>query len=171
VQVRASGFSMMELIAVISVMAIVTAIAVPAFSNWRDRAAMSNLHGTMLAHFKQARVKAMAENRNVTVQFDPLLFNLAAPPTPLPVMGSAYVFDVLVAPSVRSVPPVEEERLVTVAEFSKSIVITQNVGSSITFKGTGTASNLTVTLTSPNPTVNVREIVVNILGRSYPNVL
>jgi len=166
-QVRESGFSMMELIAVISVLAILTAIAVPAFSDWRERAAMSNLHGTLMAHMKQGRVKAMAENRDVTVEFDPLKFNLAAAPVPLPVAGTAYVFDVLVAPSIRSMPAVEEERLVDVSEFSKNIIITKNGGTKFRFPSSGATVGTTITLTSSNASVVAKTIILNKIGRSY----
>jgi len=161
---------MMELIAVISVLSILTAIAVPAFSDWRDRAAMSNLHGTLMAHMKQGRVKAMAENRDVMVEFDPVKFNLAMPPVPLPVIGKAYVFDALQVGSVRAVPPIEEERLVLVSDFSDHITITKKGvvnGLFVKFSGSGTAKNITFVLTSTNPSVAVKTITINLLGRAY----
>ncbi|MDQ6961194.1 MAG: prepilin-type N-terminal cleavage/methylation domain-containing protein [Mariprofundaceae bacterium] len=173
VQVREFGFTMMELMAVIAVLSILTAIAVPAFSNMKDRSGMSNLHSTLMAHMKQGRVKGMAENRDVVIEFKPTKFNLAVAPVPLPVAGAAYVFDALKAASTRSVPSVEEERLVSVRDFSNKILITKNapLTTAVKFSSAGGTANTTITLTSSNTNVAVKTITLNIVGRAYASTL
>jgi len=69
-QAREKGFTLIEIMVAITIMAILFAIAVPAFQNWRERTALRSASETMLAHLKQARHYAMAENRSIDFTID-----------------------------------------------------------------------------------------------------
>jgi len=54
---------------VIGIMAIIMAIALPAYSSWREQTAVMTATDSMAAHFKQARMRALAQSRSVTITF------------------------------------------------------------------------------------------------------
>ncbi|MES0371424.1 MAG: GspH/FimT family pseudopilin [Mariprofundaceae bacterium] len=63
------GFSLIEMMVVIGIMAIIAAIALPTFSEWRQRAASQTAADSLVAHLKQARIIAISESRSVTFAF------------------------------------------------------------------------------------------------------
>jgi len=63
------GFTLIEVMVVIAIIGVMTTIAIPAFSDWRDRQAVRSATQTLMSHLKQARVTAIAENRSVTIDF------------------------------------------------------------------------------------------------------
>jgi type IV fimbrial biogenesis protein FimT len=66
-----SGFSLIELLMVIAVIAVVSAVMVPSIISWRNgakfRGAVNNLKGDL----QMAKVKAIKENDVVTIFFNP----------------------------------------------------------------------------------------------------
>jgi len=65
-----AGFTLVELMVTIGIMAIIMAIALPAYSSWRERTAVTNASLALHAHLKQARIIAVSDNRCVEVRFD-----------------------------------------------------------------------------------------------------
>ena len=63
------GFTLIEVMIVIVIIGVVSSIAIPAFSEWRDKQAVRSASPTLMSHLKQARVIAIAENRGVTIDF------------------------------------------------------------------------------------------------------
>jgi len=61
------GFTLIEVMIVIVIIGVVSSIAIPAFSEWRDKQAVRSASQTLMSHLKQARVIAIAENRGVTI--------------------------------------------------------------------------------------------------------
>jgi len=68
-EVREGGFSLIELMVVIGIMAIILAVALPIYNQWRQSTALSTASQTLMAHLKQARVMAVSNNRQVSVTF------------------------------------------------------------------------------------------------------
>ncbi|MDX8391298.1 MAG: prepilin-type N-terminal cleavage/methylation domain-containing protein [Mariprofundaceae bacterium] len=142
------GFTLFEVIIVVAIIGIVSAIAVPTFSTWRARSAVDSASKTLLAHFKQARVTAMAENRNVALTFG----------------ASSYTFDADTSGSCGLC----KSQTVSFSEFSSNLKITTNnqavVAATQTFKSRGTTGSKTIYFCLQGFT---KRIVVNIIGRAY----
>jgi type II secretion system protein H len=143
------GFSLMEMMIVIAIVGVLSAIAMPAFSSWRERQAVSNATSSLLTHLKQARNLAMAENRSVRVTFG----------------SSAYTFD---ADTTGSCGPCKDN-MVSYSQFSTNLSITKvdpaQDPSTKKFSSRGTVSpNTTLYLCASGYS---KRIVSNIIGRAY----
>lgn len=63
--VKAKGFTLVELIIVVTVIAIISAIAVPSFQTWLESSRIRNAAAATLNGMQKARGEAIARNRNV----------------------------------------------------------------------------------------------------------
>ncbi|MDQ6986653.1 MAG: GspH/FimT family pseudopilin [Mariprofundaceae bacterium] len=144
----ARGFTLFEVIIVVAIIGIVSAVAIPTFSEWRARSAVDNASKTLLAHLKQARVMAMAENRSVSITFT----------------SSSYTFDADLSGNCGLC----KSRVVPFSEFSKNLNISKNdqavVAATQTFKSRGTTGANTVYFCLQGFT---KRISINIIGRAY----
>jgi len=142
------GFTLFELIIVITILGIASAIAVPAFSSWRSRTAVDSAAKSVLAHLKQSRVKAMAENRNVSITFT----------------SSSYTFDANTSGNCGLC----KSETIPFSQFSSNLKITTNnqaqVAATQTFKSRGTTSNRTIYFCVQGFS---KRVVINIIGRAY----
>lgn len=66
-----SGMTLIELMTVIAVLAIAGAVAVPSFMDWRHGMRLRATANEIRNDFELARMRAVKENTDVTVQFDP----------------------------------------------------------------------------------------------------
>jgi len=103
---------------VIGIMAIIMAIALPAFSSWREQTAVMTATDAMAAHFKQARMRALAQSRSVTITFT----------------ANTYTVDGGAPILMRS--------------YSPNITLAATWVGGLTFSSSGTANNGNVTITS-----------------------
>jgi type IV fimbrial biogenesis protein FimT len=65
-----SGFSLMELMTVMAIVAIVTAVAVPNFISWLPDHRLRSAADDINTSFQFARMQAVRENGNVTIEVD-----------------------------------------------------------------------------------------------------
>ena len=63
------GFSLIELLIVIAILAVVSAFTVPAYLSWRDDSKAKGAAASMRADFERAKYRAIRENANVRVAF------------------------------------------------------------------------------------------------------
>jgi len=143
------GFTLIEMMVTIGIMSIMMAIALPAFSDWRERSAAKTASDTLVAHLKQARIKAISESRCVSVVLD----------TGTP----SYKFDSL---------------QVSLSQYSKRLTMTTTIASAtkaFVFKGDGTSGTNTCgafsaslgSVTIISPTGVSHTITMNGIGRVY----
>lgn len=132
----------MELMATIAIVGVIIAIAIPSFSNWRERNAAANATSSLMAHLKQARILAVAENRSVSITF----------------AANNYVFD---ADTTGSCGPCRNQS-VAYSQFSGHVSISPTT--TRTFTSQGTANSGTITVSSGG---HSRQITLNVIGRAY----
>jgi len=146
------GFTLIEVIIVMAIMAIVAVIAIPSFSDSLERQAVRNAAQALLSHMKQARVRALAENRVVSIKFGVDGNGNAA---------NAYVFDA-------GTTGVEKKVEVSYKSFSKNLQLTKNdvtkKPNTLNFKSRGTVSAVTIYFCSSGFS---KRVVVNMIGRAY----
>jgi type IV fimbrial biogenesis protein FimT len=135
------GFTLIEMLVVIGIMAITVAIAVPAFSAWRESTALQSATETLMAHLKQARLMAVSGNRTVRVVF----------------ASDSYTVDAGGA----------NEQLHPLSQYSDALEFAEVTfsGNKLTFGSRGTANFGHVIIQNDDGTT--RKITVNILGRAY----
>jgi len=119
------------------------AFALPTYSDWRARSAVTNAANVLIAHFKQARNIAVAENRSVAVVFG----------------ASSYTFD---ADTTGSCGPCKN-RAMPYSQFSGKLSMSPATTRIFTSRGTISQSG-TITITA---TGHSRQIVLNVIGRAY----
>jgi prepilin-type N-terminal cleavage/methylation domain-containing protein len=66
---RTAGFSLLELMIVVSIIAVMSAIAVPNFTNWAPKFRLWSATDDITKHLMLARMSAISQNRNVVVTF------------------------------------------------------------------------------------------------------
>ena len=64
------GFTLIELMIAIAIIAIATAIAVPNLIGWLPKHRLGTASRDILSVLQQARLRAVKENADVTVQFE-----------------------------------------------------------------------------------------------------
>jgi len=136
------GFTLFELIIVIAIIGIVSVVVVPNFSSWRAQSAVNNATKALMSHLKQARVTALAENRNVSVIF----------------AADSYTFDADPGGTCGLCKPQQ----VPYSTFSSHLTMTPTT--TLTFTSRGTANANTITVTSGGFS---HALVINIIGRAY----
>jgi len=149
---KQGGFTLIEVMIVIVIIGIMTGIAVPAFSEWRERQAVRSAAQALLSQMKQARVLALAENRSVSIDFCD------------GTVRDGWVLD-STSPGVSCDPCATlscTENLISLSQFSGNLSLTTDKDP-ITFFSRGTASNGTVTFSSGSSSQGV---TVNIIGRA-----
>jgi len=149
------GFTLIEVMIVIVIIGVMASIAIPAFSSWRSQQAVRSGSQALIAHFKQARVMALAENRNVSVKFCAGAIRT----------NKAWVFDAS-SPDATCDPCTTlacEENLVSVTQFSGTLSLSSNKNP-ITFYSRGTAIPGTATFAAGGKS---QGITVNNIGRAY----
>ena len=147
------GFTLIEVMIVIIIIGVVSALGIPAFSEWRSQQAVRSAAQALYGQMKQARVQALAENRNVSVEFCD------------GTVRTGWVFDAA-SPDATCDPCTTlncVENLLSLTQFSASLTLATNKDT-ITFYSRGTAINGTVTLSAGNSS---QQVVVNIIGRAY----
>lgn len=136
------GFSLLEMMIVIIIIGVLAAIAIPSFSSWKEKQAVSNATNALLSHLKQARNLALAENRSVRITFG----------------STAYTFD---ADTTGSCGPCRVE-VIGYSQFSSNLAIAPTT--TRTFTSRGTANSGTITLSASGKS---KSIVMNVIGRAY----
>jgi prepilin-type N-terminal cleavage/methylation domain-containing protein len=165
------GFTLLEVMIVMVIMAVISAIAIPAFSSWREKQAVRSATQTLMAQLKQARVLALAENRNVAIKIcDGTFIDASGKPV------KAWVFDSnssksICDPCVENIPnssPPQacRENRYDFSQFSKNLAVTINRTSARTvFTSRGTVKQTsTITVAASNSN---KAITINIIGRAY----
>jgi len=66
---RNRGFTLIELVVAIAIIAIVAAIAIPGWLSWRDGIKVRGAANSLKADFERAKLRAVRENGNVCVLF------------------------------------------------------------------------------------------------------
>lgn len=64
-----SGFGLLELLTVTVVVSVMSAIAVPNFTSWRQNAQLSSTAQGIYANFQKAKVEAIKRNTDCTISF------------------------------------------------------------------------------------------------------
>ena len=64
------GFTLVETLVIIAIMAILSAIAIPSFSTWRDSSQDKSIAREILYGLRTARSLAINQNRKITVTVD-----------------------------------------------------------------------------------------------------
>lgn len=124
---------------VIGIMAIILAIAVPAYSSWRQTHAAKTAADTLMAHIKQARIMAISDNRSVSIDFT----------------ASGYTVDAAI-----------KNLQVSLAQYSNDLSLSNTFsGNTLTFGSQGTAGQGSVTISSTLGSSHT--ITVNQVGRAY----
>jgi len=136
------GFTLFELLLVIAIIGIVSAVALPNFSAWRERQAVNSATKSLLSHMKQARVIAMAENRSVQITFT----------------ASNYTYDADTAGTCGLCKP----QTVAFSNFTSNLTITPTT--TRTFSSRGTVNSGTITLAAGGVS---HGLILNIIGRAY----
>jgi len=146
--VNQRGFTLLEMLIVIGIIGIISAVAIPNFSAWRERQAVNSATKSLLSHMKQARVIAMAENRSVKITFS----------------NTSYTYDDDAGGTCGLCKP----QTVSFSGFSSNLKITKNDQAQSadpqTFSSRGTTGTNTIYFCSRGFT---HRIVVNMIGRAY----
>ena len=66
---RKGGFTILELMIVVSIIAVMSAIAVPNFTNWAPKFRLWSATDDIVKHLMLARMSAISQNRDVVVTF------------------------------------------------------------------------------------------------------
>ena len=130
----------------IAIIGIASTVAVPTFNTWRERSAANSATSALLSSLKQARVIAMAENRNVKITFG----------------ANSYTYDADPAGTCGLCKP----HTVSLSNFSNKLAVTINRTPAETiFYSRGTV-NQTSTITVAAGDFR-HQISLNIIGRAY----
>ena len=66
---NANGFSIMELLTVIAIFAILSAIAIPGFIGWRNKTQLSRAARDVYSSFQKAKAESIRRNENCGIKF------------------------------------------------------------------------------------------------------
>ncbi len=65
-----SGFSILELLTVIGILAVLSSIALPGLIQWRQKAQLGGATRDLYGNFQKAKMEAVKNNRGCTVAFN-----------------------------------------------------------------------------------------------------
>ncbi len=136
------GFTLIEMLVVIAIIAIVSIIAIPAFSTMHEHGAVNSATNSLLAHLKQARVLAMAENRSVSITFS----------------STGYTYDADTSGTCGLCKP----DTVSYSDLSNNLTVTPTTTRTFTSRGTANSGTIKVAAGSYS-----HSITLNIIGRAY----
>jgi len=141
---RASGFTLIEMMVVIAIAAILLAIALPAFSQWRAHSAVNDAAMTLMGHLKQARNIAKAENRSVSITFS----------------SSSYTFDADTTGTNSC--GLCKKRTINYSQFSNNLSVSPLTTRTFSSSGTVNSGSISIILG------NYQKIIsLNFIGRAY----
>jgi len=144
---RQRGFTLIEVIVVMAIMGVVSAIGIPAFSDWREKQAVRSATQALIAHLKQARIKAVADNRSVSISFTQTSYTFDADTTG---NGSCGLC---------------KNEAVSFSQFANNLTISSAATRTFSSRGTANSGNITIaTTTIDGPS---KKIIVNVIGRAY----
>ncbi|ATX78955.1 Type II transport protein GspH [Mariprofundus aestuarium] len=132
----------MEVLIVVVIIGVMSAIALPSFSSWREKQAVRGAAQTLLSHLKQARVLAIAENRSVSITFT----------------STSYTYDADLSGSCGAC----RSQVISYDEFSSNLSISPTTTRTFTSRGTSNSGTMTLTVGGTS-----RSITQNVIGRSY----
>jgi len=137
------GFTLVEVMMVIAIVGLMFAVAVPAFSSWRESQAVKNGQRTLMGHMKQARMLALAENRSVRITFT----------------ATSYVFDADVNGTCGAIC---RKDLTNLSQFSNKLTVSPTTTRTFTSRGTANSGTLTFKAGTAQ-----QKITMNVIGRAY----
>ena len=73
---KTGGFSITELMMVLAVIAVVTAIVTPNILSWRNNAKLRDAVDNLMGDLQMAKISAVKENNNVAVLFNPTSYTV-----------------------------------------------------------------------------------------------
>ena len=145
------GFSLVELIVVIAIIAIVLKISSSMFNSYKQSANLREAAGALAEDMKLAKQRAMAENVNYTITFDlnNNRYEITSPPGCCSTCTTHCTYDVT-------------KKLISFGTGIK--ILSQNYGGTMNFYTRGTCDAGTVTLQN---SLNSKKIAIttNITGR------
>ncbi|MBW1920097.1 MAG: GspH/FimT family pseudopilin [Deltaproteobacteria bacterium] len=80
------GFTLIELLVVIGILAILGAVAIPAFSNWIPNYRLKSAARDVVSNFQRTKLEAVRRNANVIISFNPHAYD------PKGAVGSYQIF-------------------------------------------------------------------------------
>ncbi|MFH1601103.1 MAG: GspH/FimT family pseudopilin [Pseudomonadota bacterium] len=164
---KSGGFTLVELMVVLAVLAVLIGVAVPSFQNITNRNRLTAVTNEMVAALQLTRVEAI--RRNARVVFCPTTDGAACG-------GTNWLRSIVVAPGGEVVREINFEGAGLVVSPSSSV----DTGDQISFGASGfaragtTAANraggLRVCSTLVNPDENARDVMVNVSRISVTTV-
>ena len=73
---KTGGFTIIELMTVLAIIAVVTAIVTPNILVWRNNAKMRDAVDNLMGDLQMAKISAVKENNNVAVLFNPTSYRV-----------------------------------------------------------------------------------------------
>ncbi|ATX82595.1 MSHA pilin protein MshA [Mariprofundus ferrinatatus] len=136
------GFSLLEMIIVIVIVGVMSSVAIPAFSSWKEKQSVRSASQSLLSHMKQARVQAVAENRSVSLSFT----------------STGYTYDADLSGSCGQC----SAQAVSLGQYSSKLSLSPTTTRTFTSRGTANAGTITITAGTTSQAISL-----NIIGRAY----
>ena len=146
---RNKGFTLIELVVAIAIVAIVVAIAIPGWLSWRDGVKVRGAASSLKADFERAKLRAVRENGNVCVLFT----------------GNT-TYQVFTDPNEDSVRDADENMIAN-RTLPAGVTITNNTfsGNRVSFNSRGVPDGKAGTVTLTSTGGKRFDVVVSMFGR------